>query len=89
MTANLEIPRTSLATHLNSAEICRRNGWGIGRQLFGEPLPKSEDQQRITIIITDVRQTVILARQVIGGFMVGQLAEEAVWDLHTRDWSTI
>jgi hypothetical protein len=84
-------------SHLSSAEICRQNGWQVGTMLRG-----MAERTEIYVRITAIGERLVLARlcgeqYVEPGrrFRLGLPAlvngnlDEAVWDLHTRDWEAV
>lgn len=82
--------RTSQA-HWSSAEICRQNSWVPGTLLEG-PAVSDDGQHQVTvqIRITAVGERSILARPyAIGGVVLHNAADEAIYDLHSRDWEAV
>lgn len=80
--------RTTLS-HLSSAEICRQQGWQIGTLLDGSARDNGH-RVRVRIRITAIGERSILARLcLIGGVNVETASEEAIYDLHCRDWEAV
>lgn len=65
---------------MNSADICRKNGWGPGTEIVGD-----EGYGPSVILITAIGEEHILARMI---FHDGKPVknEENMWTLEHRDW---
>ena len=84
--------RTSL-TPASSAEICRMQGWGPGTLIVGVAESRDDDgryhQHRHTLVIRAVGRRAVLAElYAIDGVLVHG-CDEAIWDLHGRDWQAV
>jgi hypothetical protein len=69
----------TLKNPLPAAELCRRNGWGVGTRLVGD-----EGYGPHTIEITAVGALEILAHCVSCGD-----SREIIWTLECRDWKPV
>lgn len=79
-------PVETLNNDLNPAEVCRRNGWGVGTHLAGD------EGYGVTIIrITAVGERSILARPVShdGKPVEAHRDYESSWVLWCRDWTEV
>lgn len=77
---------TTLNSKLSDAEICRRNGWGVGTLLAGD------EGHGVTVIrITAVGDDCVLAREVChAGKPASDIAgRELNWSLTCRDWRVV
>ena len=82
----LRPPVPTLNSKLSDAEICRRNGWGVGTLLAGD------EGHGVTVIrITAVGDTCVLAREVChAGKPASDIAgREMNWSLTIRDWRVV
>jgi hypothetical protein len=68
----------TLNNPLPPAEICRRNGWGVGTRLVGD-----EGRGPDTIVITAIGEECMLARLDANGCC------EGLWTLACRDWKPV
>jgi hypothetical protein len=62
---------------MNSADLCRQNGWTVGTILEG-----CEKRRPSKIVITAIGETSVLARQIDDD----NSHTEHSWDLSWRDW---
>lgn len=62
---------------LSDAELCRRNGWGVGTRLVGD-----DGYNPTTITITAIGQDSILASD-------NNYPLEASWTLKCREWEEV
>lgn len=62
---------------MNSAQMCRANGWGPGTLIAGD-----EGYGETVLRITAVGESMVLARMV----QTGRQDWEADWDLTEADW---
>lgn len=76
--------RSTLRTHLSTAELCRQRGWGIGTVLCGGALPKEVDRRDRLIQLTAIGVQTVLAIQI----WPDELPEQA-WCLKTREWREV
>lgn len=68
----------ALNTELASAELCRRNGWGVGTRLVGD---EGYGYGPTTIEITGIGEALIFAKEV-----APKQRSEAAWTLCCREW---
>ena len=62
---------------MNSADLCRKNGWTVGTILEGD-----EGNGPYRIAITAIGQRSILAKEIDDATGL----TEGLWDLNFRDW---
>jgi hypothetical protein len=63
---------------MNDADICRKNGWGIGTRLVGD-----EGYGPTVIEITGLGETHLLAKTISHN---GKSELEHLWTLSCREW---
>jgi hypothetical protein len=68
---------------LHDAEICRRNGWGVGTRLCGD-----EGQGMTVIEITALGERLLLAKAVSEDGRPCR-HDETTWTLKCRDWKEV
>jgi len=63
---------------MNSADLCRKNGWTVGTILEGK-----ENDRADKIVITAIGEESVLAKS------FGVHAHEALWNLTFRGWKEV
>jgi len=63
---------------MNSADLCRKNGWTVGTILVGD-----EGKGAERIVITAIGEESVLAKS------FGVHPHEALWNLTFRDWKEV
>ena len=64
---------------MNSADLCRKNGWTVGTVLQGDEGFGPEQ-----IVITAIGERAVLAKH------IGETSfDESTWDLSFRDWKKV
>lgn len=74
---------STLHSRLSAAELCRRNGWGVGTRLVG-----NEGYGDTVIEITAVGSDGLLARTISHGGKPSHGRENS-WVLWCREWSVV
>jgi ABC-type Fe2+-enterobactin transport system substrate-binding protein len=64
---------------MNSADLCRKNGWTVGTILEGV-----ENHRPDKIVITAIGESSVLAKG-----MGSKVAPEGLWDLSFRNWNEV
>lgn len=65
----------------NSADVCRKNGWGPGTRLVGD-----EGYGPTVIEITAVGESAILAKMISHNEHPPSWTHENTWTLQPREW---
>lgn len=69
---------------INSAELCRKNGWGVGTRLIGD-----EGYGPTVIELTAIGEDSLLAKTISHNGEIEEYPREGSWSLQNRDWKRV